>query len=659
MVSNPDTTLVRVAVDTDELWDKYLNAYPQNANTVFRERRAYDCNCCKNFIRRVGNLVSLNGTEITSVWDVIVPGYFQEVANTLATYVKAQRIDTIYATSEGIAGGLSNFDNYDANIKWDHFYVKVPSQFVHANTNIGTILGEFRGHKDVLERSLKELTIDAGETVLELIEQGSLYRGSEFKAAVEAFVKHKREYDAIEDEDQKHSYVWQTAKKLGQFGRFKNTSIGTLLAALSEGQELEKAVGSFETMVGGANYKRSSAIVTPKMIKQAQDKIRSLGLEPSLERRFANKEDVTVNNVLFTSVHKKALNVFDDLIDEAGRKAVAKKLEKVETISIDKFLNDVLPTSSKVELMFESRHKGNLMTLVAPVHPSAPNMFKWNNQYSWSYNGDVTDTIKERVKEAGGDVEGDLRVSLSWYNADDLDLSCREPDGKVIYYSSKRSSKSGGMLDLDMNGIDKHSETAPVENLIYKNKSQMPIGDYVFSVHQFSRRRNTDVGFAIQVEYDGEIQTFGYDKGYTNGRKEVMFKINWDGKKFTLKDVWSEFTSTTASKEEIWNITSNEFVPVSMIMNSPNHWDDHKIGNKHLFFILENCKNNEPVRGFFNEYLKPELNDIRKTIEVLGAKLKAEPTNEQLSGIGFSETLRNSATVRVTGKTQRVFKINF
>lgn len=659
MVSDKDATLVRVAVDMEELWDTYLNAFPQNTNSLFRERRAYDCNCCKNFIRRVGNLVALKGTEITSVWDVTVPGYFQEVTDKMAAYVKEQRIDTIYATSEGIAGGLSNFDNYNPEIKWDHFYVKVPTEFVYKNDAIGTYLGEFRGHKDVLERSLKELSLDAAETVLELIEQGSLYRGTENKFAVTTFIKHKREYDAIEDENQKSSYVWQAAKVLKQHGRIKNTSIGTLLAALTEGQYLEKAVGAFESMVGGANYKRSSALVTPSMIKTAQEKIRSLGLEPSLERRFANKNDVTINNVLFSTIHKKSLNVFDDLIEEAGRKVTDKKLDKVETVSLEKFINDILPNSTKLEVMFESRLKSNLMTLVAPVHQTAPNMFKWNNQYSWAYNGDVTDTIKERVKEAGGDVEGDLRVSLSWYNADDLDLSCIEPNGNTIYYNQKSSRHSGGMLDLDMNGLDKHSDTAPVENLIYKNKSKMPRGDYKFIVHQFARRRNEDVGFAVQLEFDGQIQTFAYDKGYVDGRRETMFVINWDGEKFTLKDVWNEFTSSSAAKESVWNITSNEFVPVSMVMNSPNYWDDNKTGNKHLFFILENCKNEEPVRGFFNEYLKPELNDIRKTIEVLGSKLKAQPTEEQLSGLGFSETIRNTATVRVTGKTQRVFKINF
>ena len=390
------------------------------------------------------------------------------------------------------------------------------------------------------------------------------------------------------------------------------------------------------------------------MIKSAQAKIVELGLESSLERRFATKNDIKVTDVLFSSVHEKPIDVFASLIQETNRQNT--KINKVETVTIDKFINDIVPHASKIEVLLENHLKNNFVSVLAPEHTSAENMFKWDNKYSWAYNGDLTDTIKERVKAAGGNVEGDLRVSLAWYNSDDLDLSCIEPGGATIYYHNKRST-NGGHLDLDMNGIDKHSDTEPVENLIYGDRNKMAKGDYKFIVNQYSKRKNTDVGFDLQLEFDGKIQMFSFPKMFNS--RETVFVVNWDGKNFTLKNVWDELTVGSTSTQDVWNIKTNEFVPVSMIMNSPNYWGENKSGNKHTFFILEGCKNDEPARGFFNEYLKNELNEHRKVFEVLGAKTKAVPdlTQDQVSGIGFSETLRNEITVKVTGKTQRVFNV--
>lgn len=64
-------------------------------------------------------------------------------------------------------------------------------------------------------------------------------------------------------------------------------------------------------------------------------------------------------------------------------------------------------------------------------------------------------------------------------------------------------------------------------------------------------------------------------------------------------------------------------------------------------FMLDGCKNPEEVRGFYNEFLNPKLEKHRKVFEVLGSKLKCKPTDNQLSGVGFTTGRKDSVTVLV------------
>ena len=83
------------------------------------------------------------------------------------------------------------------------------------------------------------------------------------------------------------------------------------------------------------------------------------------------------------------------------------------------------------------------------------------------------------------------------------------------------------------------------------------------------------------------------------------------------------------------------------------------MGNKHTFFVLHGAKNDEPTRGIYNEFLHPRLEPHRKVFEVIGDKTKCQPTDGQLSGLGFSSTKKTSFLVRVQqGKKQRLFNVH-
>lgn len=120
------------------------------------------------------------------------------------------------------------------------------------------------------------------------------------------------------------------------------------------------------------------------------------------------------------------------------------------------------------------------MTLTAPSNKDAKNLFKWPNNFAWTYNGDLADSsIKDKVQAAGGKVNGYLRCSLAWYNGDDLDIHIIQPRDNEIYYSH-RTGASGGVLDVDMNAGGIHSRK-PVENVIWEDEPRME-GMYMYTI---------------------------------------------------------------------------------------------------------------------------------------------------------------------------------
>lgn len=644
--------LFRTNVNKDEIWETYLNSFPEGTNPIFRERTEHDCQCCKQFIRAAGNMVSIVNGELVSIWDIEIGGHNQVVADALSGLVKSRTVTDVFLHTENHVGTDFNHQEIEGGeiIKWSHFHHELPAKLVKRGVDIGTALSNMRAAKEVFKRGLDEISTDAVETVLELIEQKSIYRGEEHISIVDLFLKHKKKYSELDIEHQ-DNYCWVTSVVLGGAARIRNTVIGTLLTDISDGIDLDKAVKSFEAKVAPDNYKRPTALITKGMIEKAQKKVEDLGIGDSLQRRYAVTEDITINNVLFADRSvKKVMNVFDEMAGETTDNI--SKMKKIDEVDIGTFIETILPKADTIDVMFENHHSNNLMSLIAPINADSKHIFNWNNNFSWAYSGEVADSIKERVKRAGGNVNGVLRASLSWFNYDDLDIHVKEPGGCHISYENKRSRISGATLDVDMN-VDSNGSRDAVENIVWTDKAKMEEGIYEVFIHNYTPRESIDIGFDVEVEFEGTIHTFHYNKKVVNNVAVARFEYSH---KTGIKFIES-LPSTQASKQA-WGITTQKFHKVSMIMNSPNHWDGKKIGNKHLFFILEGCKNDKKARGFFNEFLKNDLNEHRKVFEVLGSKMKAEESDNQLSGLGFSSTQRNHILCKITGSFTRTIKIN-
>jgi hypothetical protein len=283
--------------------------------------------------------------------------------------------------------------------------------------------------------------------------------------------------------------------------------------------------------------------------------------------------------------------------------------------------------------------------LIAPVHPEANSLFSWDNNISWTYRNNLTDSVSQKVRDKGGNADDiRLRISLEWYNFDDLDLHVIEPTGNEIWFRNPRSS-TGGFLDIDENRSP--NTRTPVENIAWSKNSKPKQGAYSVGVNQWTLRENQDVGFMAQITDGVKTYNYKYDRKVRQGETVDAATFEYSHE----HGIINPSSDLRLVQNDVDN--AGTFQRVDMLMFSPNYWESN-LGNKHLFFILKGMKTETELMPFFNEYLKPEMREHRKYIESLITKLMVQPIEDQLTGIGFSLTRQHTIIVKVNNRVMQV-----
>lgn len=679
--------LFRLNITGNQIWDAYLGGFTPEQNPIFRdpESSTYNCNNDKNFVRRYGNVVAIDENyNIISMWDIDVAGTdYEDAIASIKWHISIAKIQDVFFESFnelnilpyektnktqskyqlGMQRSLKQYTVEEASkfgvvnsndvYEFNHFHVFLNNSFVDfSNKSVEAIMGEYRDAKNVFSRAMQEIPLDTLVLVKDLIVQGSLLNGDAHFFKLDAFIPLKEEYDNTRT-IQRDNWCWVKSYKL-PIAKFRNELIGTLCVELAEGKELNEACMTWNKRVDPANYMKASAPITKRQIEEAQRFVVENGYEESFNRRFARLDDINVDEIRHMNVNREAVKqagLFAGVQPSVSTRHKRSQFDGIEEVSIDKFMRDILPTCTSVEAFMENRFEGNIVSLITANADSKP-IFKWNNPFSWTYNGNLTgkSQIKDAVKSFGGKVDGVLRFSIMWADGDgdnsDLDAHCHEPT-QHIYFGQKRAP-SGGNLDID---IQTPGGKLAVENITWPTLSQMKNGEYKFSVHQYAGRGSK--GFKAEIAFNGESFFYEYNQP-VRGTVPVGIVILKNGE-FSIDHKLPE----TSSNKTIWGIESGQFHKVNLVCLSPNHWGANEVGNKHYFFMLDDCKADVPLRAFHNEYLIGDLLNHRKVMEVLADTTRITPSSQQLSGLGFNSTVRDEIIVKLKGSHQRTLKIVF
>lgn len=688
--------LFRSSLTGQQVWDLYINGFEKKHNPIFRdpESSTHNCNLCKNFIRRYGNIVAVDENyNVVSMFDIDAPEEFISVSKSISNALKNAAISEVFFETFNELNSLPyescNKNNakfklgIDKNVKrytkeeaekygvvkpdeiktFTHLHLFVPKQFVDMGSkSIESIMADFRDAKNVFQRAMVEIPLDTLNLVKDLINQGSLLDGQTHLYKIEQIIPMKKQYDLL-SADKRDNWCWVNSYKL-QFAKFKNELIGVLCTELAEGKELNDACQAWNKRVDPANYMKAVAPITKKQIEEAKKFVEENGYEESFNRRFATIDDIKASEILHVNVGKgeiKPVSIFDSVKSTSTRHKRS-EFDGIDEVSIDKFMQDILPECTSVEAYLSNKHEGNLVSLTtANIKESKP-IFKWTNNYSWTFNGNLAgkSQIKEAVKTAGGRVDGILRFSMIWNETtgqdnSDLDAWCEQPNRERIGYSTGFRKDRGnafssmkGQLDLD--NTNPGGKMA-IENIYFVDAKYMKEGIYKFWVNQYSARNSQ--GFKAEIEFNGEIYSYEYNRPVSGNI--MVAEVTFSKGEFDIKHLLPE----THSSKELYGLQTEQFHKVNLVCLSPNHWGGNNVGNKHYFFMLDNCKCKTSIRSFHAENLIPELAQHRKVLEVLGNTTMIEPTEKQLSGLGFNATVKDELIVKLQGSFKRTIKIKF
>lgn len=681
--------LFRSKVTGDQLWEAYMRGFGEDP--IFRdpESSVHNCNQCKHFFHRYGNIVAIaEDNSIMTMYDGETTDEYRESFRLMSEMLRNAPIEDVFVETfdylyKAVYARCTKNDsmfalNLDNTVKrytkeesekfgvvkpneirtFNHFCVRVPKPFIHfGHETVESIQGRLREDKKVFKRALDEIPTDTLQLVIDLIDQGSLLNGETHKYKVVDFLRLSKIYAQLSDAE-KDIWCWENAC-FNRYARFRNELIGKLCVELAEGRDLNAACQDWNKRVDPANYMKATAPITQQMIDNAKSFIAENGYEESFTRRCATMEDIRVCDILHANAGDGAVKPVSilDGIKPTSTRHKRSEFDGVDVVSIDKFMKDILPGCTSVEVFLLNSHKNNFVTLTTPVNKDSKPIFKWPNNFGWTYNGNLAgkSEIKEAVKAAGGFVNAPFRFSIMW-NEDgrsicDLDAHAKEPTGIEIFYGSFKGRKTpvcGGMLDVDMI----RPAGVGVENIFWNEPERIKDGAYRFFIVNYDHGHNS--GAKAEIAFGDEVFTYVVDH-------EIMIDIDIatvhiKNGMISHVDQSKYLVDNNATSTEIYGLETNMFHKVNLVCLSPNHWDG-AFGNKHYFFMLEGAKAPEAIRGFHNEFLIPELLEHRKVMEVLGATLKVESTDKQLSGLGFNATVRDEVILRLQGSHKRVIKV--
>lgn len=381
-----DTVLYRVNVPRNIIWRRYLSLILDKGGAAAHNH--FNCSTCRKMVEQFGNVVTIyeDGTIVPVMWG----DYTDELDSPLAKVhaslndsVSKQKIESLWYSKESFIGTPCN-QAEDGSI-WTHMAVDIPAHLYKAS-DASVFIAESKDRFRTLmaeETGIHQIPLSVIGTAIKFFKDNELNRSEKFIAAAQF---HYNIRESLSDPEKKkglNSLLW---RQLGHspkgWENVNSTMVGQLYSWIAQGIDLYEIKRRWNERVEGINYQRAKVAPSEQTIKQAEELIAKLGIEPALHRRFARIEEIDCfwKPTAVVEPETQTGGVFSK-IKPKNSSTVVREYEyesTPKTVTWEKFVEKILPEVTSMR--FKVPHHGNFCAMTTQTHENAPPIMKWDNE---------------------------------------------------------------------------------------------------------------------------------------------------------------------------------------------------------------------------------------------------------------------------------------
>ncbi len=354
-----------------DLWPVYLDSFKG------KDRQYHDCSTCRAFFCRYGGLVTVSedGSLTPAFWHVEdAPRGYMDTTGKLYEAVRRSKITGVFLSND-LTLGTAVTDG------WRHYAVACPSFARHTSylKTPGQAAAEKLEDFKNVSRALAEFPLELIDQAVSLLKVDALYRSEKVLGPV---LWLRDLHTTISDHrSHRQNIIWKyVAVAPAGFCHPRSSMAGSLLEDLAAGLPLEDVRKRFAAKMHPLQYQRPQAAPKVGNIARAEDIVAKLGIERSLERRFARIEECQL------VWEPKKTSYPGGVFGHLKKSKTSPGAAVAGNITWKKFAETVLPGAVSMEVLVPLH--GNFCGLVTATHEDAPPIIQWDlpeqrNPVSW------------------------------------------------------------------------------------------------------------------------------------------------------------------------------------------------------------------------------------------------------------------------------------